>query len=183
MLQLADLTKVAWTKDSGMADFLDRWEKVVNRLQFRPTDEHLRDVLLIQLRKSAALKHQLEQWDQMEDEDASKTYEWLISQVQREIDQRRMRTNLQDMRLPSRPRPSLASTGRTVQSLVVSSSIRRARALLPLRHPPKRKENPLGLRPRPSNKRLALTSARVAGSTPTASVHTLMRPARGPIVP
>ena len=43
------------------------------------------------------LKHQLEQWDQMEDEDASKTYEWLLSQVARKIDQHRMRTNLKDL--------------------------------------------------------------------------------------
>ena len=97
MLQMSDLMKVEWTKDAEMADFLERWEKVVNRLQFRPSDEHLRDVLLMQLRKSAALKHQIEQWDQMEDEDANKTYQWLLSQVARKIDQQRMRTNLKDM--------------------------------------------------------------------------------------
>ena len=99
MLQLADLMKVAWTKSSEMAGFLDRWEKVVNRLQFRLTDKHLRDVFLIQLRMPAALKHQLEQWGQMPDDDPNKTCDWLVGQLQRKTGQRRERVNLQDLQV------------------------------------------------------------------------------------
>ena len=62
-----------FTKDAELDLFMHTWVDTVLHMRDRPEDNHLRDLLLKQLRKSPMLKHQIEKWDEMGEDDPNKT--------------------------------------------------------------------------------------------------------------
>ena len=96
---MSDLYKVEWMGDDNMSGFFGAWDDVLDRMQHRPGNDHLRDIMLTQLRKSKALQHQMELWDAMSDSDPNKSYQWLVDMLNRKIEQQRQRNNLKDLQV------------------------------------------------------------------------------------
>ena len=59
-VQIQDLLKVSYTKDTELPDFLYRLNTSLMRMFTRLDDENLRDMFLDQVRKSQAMKHVME---------------------------------------------------------------------------------------------------------------------------
>ena len=85
-------------RDSDLADFLYRWNTSLMRMHTRPDDENLRDMFLDQMRKSQAMKHVLELWDDMEPDGPEKTYKWLHDRLERHIERKRASGNVESFR-------------------------------------------------------------------------------------
>ena len=91
---MVDLFKVRYKNDKTLEDFMHRWTVTIMNMQDRPDNPHLRDLLLEQIKNSPAMKHSMNIWNDMPEDDPNKSYFWLVKRIEAYVDSQRIEANL-----------------------------------------------------------------------------------------
>ncbi len=93
---LRGLMSVEWAGDDRMEWFLDQWTAVLSGLHEQPTPETREHLFVDQLRKSTALREEVSHYYRCEKGAPDRSYEFLMRQMRRHIEQKRQRRNREE---------------------------------------------------------------------------------------
>ena len=94
LYSLSDLLSVRFSGDN-LESFINSWEMILIELEDRdrPTDEVLKVILFEESSHCHALKTDIEKYERMDEDDADRSYDFLIKAIKRYINQKRLSEN------------------------------------------------------------------------------------------